>query len=208
MHDHAPKRRAPRPVRQPRPELGPVLPAAGHGRRPSAMDRSGQLGVRPDAARQFHVNLRAALVAGAKLTAPTMVRTLRQAYSALGRDGRDPFATLLPEARALASIYAAWMETLDPGDNSQDARILKHLGDAGWIEAQIIVVGQAHSPDRHTFLHQGVISAADFVIGDGTCVPQRNDLAWLGGFAAALQGLSVGHGIKTTTPRPPNLAAP
>jgi hypothetical protein len=162
------------------------------------MDRDGTPGVRSDAASHFHAQVRASLVAGAKLTAPTLVKALRGAYLELHRDGRDPFGKSLAGARALASIYAAWMETLDPHMHSQDTRSLKHLGDAGWIEAQMIVSAQANSETaaRRAFLQRGSVEAVDFVIGDGAAVPQRNDLAWLSGFAAGLQGLSVGHGEK------------
>ncbi|MES2153981.1 MAG: hypothetical protein V4510_02510 [bacterium] len=159
--------------------------------------------MRPDAARHFHAQLRAALAAGAKLTAATLVKALRQAYRASTDPGRDPFGKALPDARALASIYAAWMETMDPDLYSQDTRILKHLGDAGWIEALMIVSAQPAGPGRAGFFQRGTMEATDFVIGDGTSVPQRNDLAWLGGFAAGLQGLSVGHGAPVA-PVPPS----
>ncbi|MES2153559.1 MAG: hypothetical protein V4510_00295 [bacterium] len=168
------------------------------GRRtPSAIDRHVS-DVRPRASRLFHEQLRTSLGGGAKLAAPTMVKSLRGAFLELGRDAVDAFGDGLAGARALASIYAAWMETLDPQVHDADTRLLKHLSDAGWIEAQLIVSAypQADAMSRREFLQRGAIEATEFVIGDGMSVPQRNDLAWLGGFAAGLQGLSTGHGEK------------
>ncbi len=168
--------------------------ARGHAQ-PSALDRGASPGARPEAAQQFHAQLRASLLAGAQLTAPTIVKALRVAYVELGRDRRDPFGDALPAARALASIYAAWMETLDPQSPTSDVRSLKHLSDAGWIEAQMLVSGQAGlaAADRRTLLKRGAVEAVDFVIGDGSRVPQRNDLAWLSGFAAGLQARPTGE---------------
>lgn len=174
------------------------VPLAAAARTPSALDRNGPSALRSVAARHFHENLRAALVAGSKLTAPSLVKALRGAFVLVTRGRRDPFGAALAEARALATVYAAWMETLDPHGNHNELRSVKHLSDAGWIEAQMIVATQAEAETdvREAFLRRGAVDAVDFVVGDGQVVPQRNDLAWLSGFAAGLQGLSASTGAK------------
>ncbi len=165
------------------------------------MDRTGTVDARANAAQHFHAQLRSTLVAGAKLTPPTLVKALRGAYAELRPASHDPFGPALSGARALAGIYAAWMETLDPQSQNTELRSMKHLSDAGWIEAQMIVVSQTQSVPaaKQEFLQRGTIEAVDFVIGGGLTVPQRNDLAWLSGFAAGLQGLSVGQGNKSSS---------
>lgn len=178
---------------------GSVKATIAPGHTPSALERNGTSSVRLQAATHFHEHLRTALVAGAKLTAPTLVKGLRAAYMLLSRGPTDPFAaSSLSEARALATVYAAWMETLDPHGNHTELRSVKHLSDAGWIEAQMVVASQhdAEVRQRETFLQRGAVAAVDFVVGDGKVVPQRNDLAWLSGFAAGLQGLAASHGAK------------